>query len=200
MAADRGKVLLGPQQHPRQTQSSLGEVVFQSGIPLKLGLQDPHQPVFLLPCLAVAVGNGQHQGVPDPGIPEQPLQDLPVHGGLSGLQGQTTLQAPPGQKDPGGIVVAAYREIPKGPYQGDSPRLTGKTLAFQFLRCCLSGEVECILPAIFRGGLRLGALEKNVQSQERPHCEKHCQEDPDTEQPVFLPVGPEAGEGKMIQG
>ena len=45
-----------------------------------------------------------------------------------------------------------------------------------------------------------GALEENVQSQERPHGEKHRQEDPDTEQPVFLPVGPEAGEGKMIQG
>ena len=178
----------------------MGEVVFQSGIPLKLGLQYPHQPVFLLPCLAAAVGNGQHQGISDPGIPEQPLQDLPVHGGLSGLKGQTTLQAPPGQENSGGIVVATYREIPKSPYQGDSPRLTGKTLVFQFLRRCLSGEVKCILPTIFRGGLRLGALEENVQSQERPHGEKHRQEDPDTEQPVFLPVGPEAGEGKMIQG
>ena len=175
-------------------------MVFQSGIPLKLGLQYPHQPVVLLPCLAAAVGNGQHQGISDPGIPEQPLQDLPVHGGLSGLKGQTALQAPPGKENPGGIVVAAYREIPKSPYQGDSPRLMGKALAFQFLRCRLSGEVECILPAIFRGGLRLGALEENVQSQECPHGEKHRQEDPDTEQPVFLPVGPEAGEGKMIQG
>ena len=178
----------------------MGEVVFQSGIPLKLGLQDTNQPVFLLPCLAAAVGNGQHQGISDPGIPEQPLQDLPVHGGFSGPHGQTTLQAPPGQEGLGGIVVAAYREIPKSPYQGDSPRLTGKTFVFQFLRRCLSGEVKCILPAIFCGGLRLGALEKNVQSQERPYGEKHRQEDPDTEQPIFLPVGPEAGEGEMIQG